>query len=145
MAGNTLNEFSRKLIELSNVLTADEVYSTLISAINEKLHSTGSSTDIERVKEIQVEVEKVYKLKSGALINSFRLKDRNLTEPKLVWVIVCLHVFDGDRSKVEKLIGNGLTHQKVYTCSRELERLDDKIPHEKKIREIFNTIIKSYE
>lgn len=145
MSKNTLAEYSRKLLELSNVETPEEVYSTLISAIDEKLKSKGSNDDTDRVKDIQSKVEKHYELESGSLVNSFTVKDRRLTEPKLVWVMVCLHIFEGDRKKVKNLIGNGLGSQKVYTCYQQFKNLSENVPHEKKIKTVYNAIIKSYE
>ena len=142
---NKLSEFASKLIEYSNVASEDEVYSTLIKAINKELHKTGTTNELELVKEIRNEVEKHYELEKKALANSFNIKDRTLTEPKLVWVMVCLFVFDGDRQKVKKFIGNGISSQKVYTCHKEFKQLSDKVDHERKIKEIYNLIIQSYE
>ena len=150
-----LSEFAEKLIEFSAVASEEEVYSTLIKAINNELDKVGTesdkpldehhSRDLDTVKEIRKMVETQYKLQKRALITAFLHKDRSLTEPKLVFVMVCLFVFDGNRKKVQNLIGRGLTGQKVYTCHREFKMLSDNIPHEQKIKEIYHLIIKSYE
>jgi len=142
---NTLTNFAEKLIEFSNVASEEEVYSTLIKAIDNRLNKSSAKNDCFIVQKIQTEVETRYNLQKNALVNSFIVKDRTLTVPKLVWVMVCLYVFDGDRKKVKKLIGNGLTGQKVYTCHREFKQLSDKRESHKKIKEIYNIIIESYE
>ena len=130
---------------MSNVAPESEVFDTLIKALNEKLETVNGKEENKTVKKIQSLVEKHYKLRGGALDNSFKRKDRELTEAKFMCVVITLHVFKNDRSKVERLISNGLTRQKVYTCWREFDDLNSSIAYEKELKETYKIIIQSYE
>ena len=140
-----IQRFAKKLVELSDHTSEKEIIQTLITALDNKLEAYNGSKDNQVVLKIQRIVEKHYGLKKGALNNSYKRKDRELTEAKFMWVIICLHVFEDDRQKVEKLVSNGITRQKVYTCKRTFDELSDKIHHERKIKETFKLIIQSYE
>jgi hypothetical protein len=145
MARKKIQCFAEKLVELSNVAPENEVFDTLINALSNKIKSVNGKEENKIVKKIQTLVEKHYQLQRGSLDNSFKRKDRDLTEAKFMWVVITLHVFKNDRNKVERLISNGITRQKVYTCKRTFEELKDKIPHEKAIKETYKIIIQSYE
>ena len=143
--GNQLTQFAERLIEFSSVADDSEVYSTLKRAIDDKLSDNGGFADVKLIGELRGLIECEYQLKPNALKNSFNLKDRELTEPKLLWVVVSLHFFKNDRKKIKKLISNGITSQKIYTCIKQFNELSERIPHEKKIKESYTKIIQTYE
>ena len=145
MAHKKIQHFAEKLVELSNVAPASEVLETLILALNSKLESVNGNEDCKVVKTIQLLVEKHYKIKSGSLDNSFQRKDRSLTEAKFMWVIIVVKLFGNDRNKAERIIKNGITRQKVYTCQRKFDELNENIPNDKKLKETYKIIIQSYE
>jgi len=145
MARKKIQCFAEKLVELSNVAPESDVLDTLISALNKKLESVNGKEDSKVVSKIQSLVEKHYNLKNGALNNSFKRKDRELTEAKFMWVVITLHVFKNDRNKAERLISNGITRQKVYTCKKYFDDLKDRIPYERELKETYKIIIQSYE
>lgn len=142
-----IQRFAKKLIELSYHTSEKEIFQTLTNALDQKLETYGISGDQEQqiVTKIRQLVEDHYDLKKGALINSFNSKERRLTEPKFLWVVISLHVFEGDRPKLLRVIGNGCNRQKIYSCMIAFENLNDKIPHERRIKETYNEIIQSYE
>lgn len=145
MAHKKIQHFAEKLVELSNVAPSSEVLETLILALDNKLESVNYNDESKIVKKVQSLIEKHYKIKRGSLNNSFQRKDRALTEAKFMWVIITLHFFKNDRNKVERIIKNGLTRQKVYQCKRQFDELKDSIPYEKALKKTFKIIIKSYE
>jgi hypothetical protein len=109
------------------------------------MHTLGVIQEKELFTDLRTKVEHEFNLDPGSLINSFNLKKRHLTDPKLVWVNLCLHYTKGDRMKVLRMVENGLTYQKIYMCSKEFNELNEKIPHHKSIIEKYHNIIKSYE
>lgn len=139
-----IQQFAEKLVELSDHHSEGEIIDILITALDGKLEKVNGQREKEIVKQVQRLVESHYKLREGALDNSFKQKDRTLTEAKFMWIVITLHVFNGDRNKTEKHIKNGVTRQKVYTCMKTFEELSDKVPHEKEIKETYKIIIQSY-
>jgi len=140
-----IQRLAKKLVELSDHTSEKEIIQTLIVALDSKLESYNGEKDKKIVLNLQRIVEKHYGLKKGGLTNSFKHKDRELTEAKFMWVIISLHVFLDDRKKVQRLISNGITRQKVYTCKRTFDELNEKLPHEKKLKQTYKQIIQSYE
>lgn len=145
MSGTKLTQLIEGVITLSGITDENTVFETLQSAITNKIKTVGGNTDQKIVDEIQLAVENHYNLKSGALSNSFSCKDRSLTEPKFMWVIIVLHLFKENRSKTKKFISNGLTRQKVYKCHSEYKQLDESIKPDRQLIETFTKIIKTYE
>ena len=126
------------------VAPEEEVLETMTNALDRKLSKIDVNNDPELVEDLRVRIESHYKLTDGALHNAFRSKSEHLTEPKLVWVMCCLHFFKGDRPKVERLVKNGVTRQHIYTYNRNFNNLGE-LAHERKIKDNYAIIIKCYE
>jgi hypothetical protein len=142
MASQKLYIFAERLFECLSSLEQDEILDTLTEALDSKLTDTPSIS--QKVRKL---VEEEYDLDPTVLDNSFNHKDRNLTEPKFMWVVVTLHMCKGDRKETKRLIGNGVTKQKIYTCNKHFSNLED-IYTEKdanRIKATFEKLIQSYE
>jgi hypothetical protein len=116
----------------------------MTDALDRKLSKIELKNDPELVEDLRVRIESFYNLSEGSLHNSFKSKSEHLTEPKLVWVMCCLHFFKGDRPKVERLIRNGITRQTIYTYNRKFNDLGE-LPHEQKIKQNYDIILKFYD
>jgi len=145
ITNNRLTKLIEGFIVLTSIADEKSVYETLHSAIFGKIKKINGNGEQQTVKNIQKLVEVEYDLPKGALNNSFPLKDRELTEPKLMWVIVVLTVFKGDRAKVKRLIANGVTRQKIYYCNAKFTTLSEKIKPDKEIIIKYQKIIHTYE
>lgn len=145
ITNNRLTKLIEGFIVLTNIADEKTVYETLHSAIFGKIKKINGSGEQSTVRTIQDLVEAEYNLCKGALNNSFPLKDRELTEPKFMWVMVVLTIFKGDRAKVKRLIGNGVTRQKIYYCNTKFVSLSEKIKPDKEIIIKYHKLIHTYE
>jgi len=139
-----LHSFVESLGNLLKVTSEDDALETMTNALDRRLSKIEVKNDPELVEDIRVHIERHYKLSSGSLNNAFLQKSNHLTEPKLVWVMCCLHFFKGDRPKTIRLVQNGVSKQTVYNYVRKFNDLGE-LPHEKSIKENYDIIIKSYE
>lgn len=145
MSKNKMSIFFGKIQELLAVEPSEEVaINVMIDAIDERLGSTVGN-DAEKVKIIRELIESQFVLTSAQLDFCFTFKDRAVTIPKLIWVIVSINVLNGDRSRVRRIIGNGLTNQKIYSCLKTYEELNDKISYDREIKQHITSIIELYE
>jgi len=132
------------LTKALKVVPERDILDTITTALERKVSKVELENDPELVEDLRVRIESYYKLTDGSLNNSFRSKSEHLTEPKLVWVMCCLHFFKGDRPKVQRFIKNGITKQTIYTYNRKFNNLGD-LPHEKKIKNNYKIILSHYE
>jgi hypothetical protein len=145
MSNNKLVTLAERLIECSRFVSQDELVDSLIIFLDEKKEEHGESDSI--ADKIRLHIEKFYELPPNALNNSFNVKDRHLTEPKFMWVMISLHIFKGDRKQVKKFIENGITSQKIYTCNKQFQNLEDIYTEKEaeRLRETYKNIIETYE
>ena len=135
--------FFEKLAEYMKLAPEKEVFDTLNNAIDTELQTLGKSKEKEIVAKIQFFVEKEYSLTKGSLSYCFSQKERHLTEPKKLWVLVVCALIT-DTKMVIKYIGNGLTRGHIYRYQDEFLDMSDKLKHQRIFKEKFNKIIKSY-
>jgi len=140
-----LAEIGSLLIDFSGIASEEDVFETILSALRHGLEIHGLSEEKSVVEDIRKRIEQHYKLPEDSLINSFKKKDRYLTEPKLIWVIICLKIFNNERSKVENLISNGCSYQYIYMCHRKFQKLDSKYKVDRDILSNYKAIIETYE
>ena len=140
-----LEKFGEKLIEFSKKTGEKKALGRLEKFMDKELLIHDSPEDQQLAKDVRQKIEKYYKLKPAELLDSYRTKYQSLTIPKLMWVAVCMHVFNDDRKKVLRLIGNGISRQKVYTCIKYFESLKEAFAHEKEIKDSYQEIINTYE
>lgn len=135
--------FFEKLAEYMRHAPEKQVFDTLNKAIDQELQDLGSPKQRESVLRIQSFVEKEYKLPRGSLTNCFSQKNRTLSEPKKMWVLVTCTIIKDEKS-VERLIANGLKRGHIYRYQHEFLEMTDRLKHHKIFKEKFNKIIKSY-
>lgn len=142
-----ISKLANKIAELAKIVNSEEVVETLIDAVDKKLESKNADYYTETVSKIRVLIEKHYSLSPSDLNNSFCMKDRKLTHPKILWVILVLEEFRGDRKLTAKHISNGLNSQKVYNYIQSYTNLEEtfgtKISIE--INKAYNKLKQSYE
>jgi hypothetical protein len=138
----SLSQLANRLIRVIEIYDEKEAYNTVLNALDDKIENSEAETSEQFfVNDIRSQIEKEFELPSGSLKNSFNVKDRCLTTPKLIWVIVVLNKFNFDRAKAEKLIGNGIHRQKIYTCIKEYRELSNKVPHDKLVKQKIDKFI----
>ena len=96
MSNNKLVIFAERLIECSNHISEEELWDFLIGSLDKKLEEGGEVNSIS--EKIRKHIEGYYNLSPNALNNAFNVKDRHLTEPKFMWVMISLHIFKGKRN-----------------------------------------------
>jgi len=145
MSNNKLVTLAERLIECSKFINQDELVDFLISSLNQKKKEHGSDNNV--ADKVRVHIENFYCLSPNALNNAFNVKDRHLTEPKFMWVMISLHILKGQRKEVKKFIGNGITSQKIYTCNKEFQNLEDiyTVKEADRLRETYKKIVETYE
>ena len=142
-----LAKLAERLLEFSKVSNEGEIVDFLISSIEQKMKLEGISESGIAVFKIRTLVEKHYGLHKTELNNSYLLKDRKLTEPKFMWVIITLQLFHGNRKKTLKEIRNGLSRQKVYTCFKQWNNLSAFFSEtdSNALKNTYKKILESYE